>query len=184
MEIGLKWIGWVSDDGSDEEDDEPIPVNNGNYSIVNDDSNSNDEIEKNIGDHEFDEELKVTLAIILNQKVIRVMKNLQALYDEDMNKIVEQATQEKAVCENLNFWLIWLQYWLRIKWPKKNNQKCMMKLGITQMKDHVENSMRLYVRNFETWKSNRWRVLCTQIDDVSNANGGLKWNKMVRIKQG
>ena len=31
------------------------------------------------------------------------MKNLQALYNEDSNKIVEQAAQEKAVNEDKSF---------------------------------------------------------------------------------
>ena len=31
------------------------------------------------------------------------MKKLQALYNDDANKIVEQATQEKSAIENLNF---------------------------------------------------------------------------------
>ena len=33
------------------------------------------------------------------------MKNLQASYNEDAYKIIEQAKQEKVVSENLIFWL-------------------------------------------------------------------------------
>ena len=39
--------------------------------------------------------------------MMRAMKNLQASYNEDANKIVEQAAQKKAM-EKMNFWLIWL----------------------------------------------------------------------------
>ena len=39
----------------------------------------------------------------INLKVIRAMKNLQAFYNMDMDKIVEQAMQEKDGNEILNF---------------------------------------------------------------------------------
>ena len=39
----------------------------------------------------------------LNLKVMRVMKNLSASYNDDANKIVEEAVQEKVMKENLNF---------------------------------------------------------------------------------
>ena len=39
----------------------------------------------------------------INIKVEQVMKKLQASYNNDANKIVKQATQEKGTIENLNF---------------------------------------------------------------------------------
>ena len=40
---------------------------------------------------------------MLNPKVVQVMKNLQASYDLDANKIVEQSTQERRAKESLKF---------------------------------------------------------------------------------
>ena len=37
---------------------------------------------------------------MIDVKVIRAMKKLQALYNDNANKIVEQATQEKNAIEN------------------------------------------------------------------------------------
>ena len=45
----------------------------------------------------------MTSKTTLNPKVVRVMKNLQYLYNEDANKIVKQAMHEMAMKENLNF---------------------------------------------------------------------------------
>ena len=74
--------------------------------------------EGNLFEWEKDEELEVTPKTTLNPKVVGAMKNLQASYNKDPNKIVEQAKQEKAVRENLNFLidLATIAMWHRIKW--------------------------------------------------------------------
>ena len=52
---------------------------------------------------DIDEELGVTPETTLNSKLPRIMKNLQASYNGDVNNIISQANQENALNENLNF---------------------------------------------------------------------------------
>ena len=61
----------------DDDDNEPVQVNNGNYNIVNDDSDGNDNDEENLLENEFNEELEATPEITLKSKVIKAMKNSQ-----------------------------------------------------------------------------------------------------------
>ena len=49
------------------------------------------ETEDNHFGQEFDKKLEVTLETILNPKVMRVMKTLQASYNEDTYKIIKQS---------------------------------------------------------------------------------------------
>ena len=42
----------------------------------------------------------------VNIQVVQAMKKLQALYNNDANKIVDQGTQEKSAIKNLNFLII------------------------------------------------------------------------------
>ena len=70
-------------------------VNNDNYNFVSNDSESHDEVEENPFEHVFDEELEVIPETSSNPNDISKMKNSQVLCDENMNKIVEQAMQEK-----------------------------------------------------------------------------------------
>ena len=47
-------------------------------------------------EHEVEDELEMTPETILNSKVEQAIENLQASYNEDANKMFEQAKQEKA----------------------------------------------------------------------------------------
>ena len=101
----------MSYEGSnDEEEIKTIPVihqnNNNNYNVVND-SESQSNNWKNLFDEDFDVEVKATLKITINAKVVHAMKKLQALYNNNVNKIVNKAAQEKTANKNWIFSLTW-----------------------------------------------------------------------------
>ena len=48
----------VTDEGSNDDEDDPVSVNIDNYNIFSNDSDSDDEVKENFFKHEFDEELK------------------------------------------------------------------------------------------------------------------------------
>ena len=82
----------MSYEGSDENeevetvlDDNENDINN--YYVVSN-SNSDDEAKENFFGWQ---KIKVMPMTTLNQKLVQAMKNFQAWYDEDANKIVEQA---------------------------------------------------------------------------------------------
>ena len=60
--------------------------------------------------NEIEEAIEVTPKTTINPKVVRTIKNLQALYNEDANKIVDQAAQGKATKGSLNFLIICLYH--------------------------------------------------------------------------
>ena len=83
--------------GSDNNEEElktvPVVINNTNVNVVSDsDSDSSKEDFKNINDNFFDEDIddqiKITPQTTINAKVEQAMKNLQASYNDDANKIV------------------------------------------------------------------------------------------------
>ena len=63
---------------------------NNDYYIVSS-SESKVEVEENIFEGQIEDKIEVTPKTKLNPKVARVIKNLQALYNEDAKKIVGQA---------------------------------------------------------------------------------------------
>ena len=72
----------------------PVVVNNNNVNIVSDsDTNSSEEDFENNDDNFFDEDIddqvKVTPKTAINSKVVQAMKMLQALYNDDANKIIK-----------------------------------------------------------------------------------------------
>ena len=97
-------------EGPDDEEElkiVPIENNNINVNIVsNSNSDSSDEDfesnEENFLDEDINDQVKASPETTINAKVVRVMKKLQASYNDDANKIIKEATQDKAV-ENLNF---------------------------------------------------------------------------------
>ena len=66
--------------------------NDNNYYNVVSDSESDDEAKENHFEVHVDNETEVTRKTTLNPKVVQVMKNLQASYNENADKIVEQPT--------------------------------------------------------------------------------------------
>ena len=97
-------------EGSDDEKElEIVPVDkkNNNVNIVSD-SNSdstNEDFENNQGnffDKDINNQVIVSPETTVNAKVIQAMKKLQALYNNDTNKIIKEAMQVK-VSKNLNF---------------------------------------------------------------------------------
>ena len=61
-----------------------------------------EEEEEEVFMDQFVKEIKVSLKATFNSKVLRAMKNLQALYKNGTNKSVEQAAQEVATKESQN----------------------------------------------------------------------------------
>ena len=88
-------------EGSDENEDlKTVPIinnNDDNYNIVS------DKHEENFFNKDIDDKVKVTTKTTINAKVVQKMKKFQALYNDNSNKIIEQATQEKHVTKNSNF---------------------------------------------------------------------------------
>ena len=101
----------TSYEGSDEEEDHemvPVIINNSNINVVSNlDSNSSEEDFENNKDKLFDEDIndpvKVSPQTTVNTKVVWAMKKLKALYNEDANKIIKEATPDKIAIKNLNF---------------------------------------------------------------------------------
>ena len=60
---------------------------------------SNDEAEENLFEEQIQDEIEVIPKTTFNPKLVKAVKNLQALYNEDTNMIIEQALQEKSVCK-------------------------------------------------------------------------------------
>ena len=71
------------------------------YNEVSDDLDSKEK--ENLYDQRINEELEETPKKILNPKIWRVITNLKASYNNNKNKIIKWAKQEKAVSESLNF---------------------------------------------------------------------------------
>ena len=70
-----------------------VPVfnqNNNYYNVVND-FKSDEEIEENLFDVDIDKNIEPTPKSTINAKVVQASKQLQVLYNDDANKIVEQA---------------------------------------------------------------------------------------------
>ena len=97
-------------EGSDDEEElERVSVVNqniNNYNEVSDSkSESDNKSEENLFDVDIDKEVEATPKITISAKVVGETKQLQALYNDDANKIVEQAAQEKSANEKLNFFI-------------------------------------------------------------------------------
>ena len=101
----------TSYEGLDEEEEPemvPVLINNSNINVVSDsDRDPSEEDFKNNKDNFFDEDIndqvKVSPQTTINAKVVWAMRKLQASYNEDANKIIKEATQDKNAIENLNF---------------------------------------------------------------------------------
>ena len=98
-------------EGSDDQEElETVPVennNNNNVNVVSDsDSDSSDEdfksIKENLFDDDIEDQVKASPGTTVNAKVAQAMKKLQASYNDDANKIIKEAMQDKVI-ENLNF---------------------------------------------------------------------------------
>ena len=63
---------------------------------------SDEDAKENVFEGQIDDKIEVTHKTTLNQKVVQALKNIQALYNEDVNKIIEQVAQEENSKENLN----------------------------------------------------------------------------------
>ena len=90
--VTTSYEGW--DDEEEELKTVPVVVNNNNVNIVSDsDTNSSEEDFENNDDNFFDEDIddqvKVTPKTAINSKVVQAMKMLQALYNDDANKIIK-----------------------------------------------------------------------------------------------
>ena len=57
----------------------------------------------NFFDEDIDDQVKVSPQTTVKAKVVWAMKKFQASYNDDANKIIEQATKEKSAIKNLNF---------------------------------------------------------------------------------
>ena len=101
----------MSYEGSDDEEElkmVPVMINNNNVNVV---SNSNSDSSKddfknndnNFFDEDIDDQVKVTPQTTINAKVVQAMKKLHALYNDDANKTIKQATQEKIAVESFKF---------------------------------------------------------------------------------
>ena len=80
--------------------------NNNNSNIVSDSKSKSDDKEK-LFDDDVNEDTEVTPKTTVNAKVVWEMKKLQASYNDDTNKIIEEAAEEKNVKETWIFWLTW-----------------------------------------------------------------------------
>ena len=58
--------------------------------------------EDNLFDEDIYEKIKISPQATVNTKVVQAMKKLQALYNDDANKIIKEATEDKAI-KKLNF---------------------------------------------------------------------------------
>ena len=86
----------------------PVVHNYNNVNIFSDynSDESKDDIENNedkFFDEDIDDQVKATPQTTIKTKVVGAMKKLKALYNNNANKNVKQATQEKSVVKNLNF---------------------------------------------------------------------------------
>ena len=75
----------------------PAAINNNNVNVVTNSKkdSSKEDLENNDENH-FDENInnkvKATAQTPINAKVVQAMKKLQALYNNDANKVIKQAT--------------------------------------------------------------------------------------------
>ena len=86
----------------------PVVINNNNVNVVsNSKSDSGEDDFKNDEDNFFDEDIddqvKATPKTTISAKVVQAMKKLQASYNDNASKIIEQATKEKSAIKNSNF---------------------------------------------------------------------------------
>ena len=74
-----------------------ISENVNNRNVIRDSNIDNDNNNKNenIFDEYIDDKLEVTSITTTNAKVVQTMKKLQAVYNDDANKIINQASQGK-----------------------------------------------------------------------------------------
>ena len=80
----------MSFEGSDDQEVEMVScnneINNNNVMQLANSKNNNKAVE-NIFKQQINDKIKMTTRTMLNQKVVRAMKNVQALYNADANKI-------------------------------------------------------------------------------------------------
>ena len=89
----------MSYEGQDNEEElKMVPVinNNNNLNVVSDPNNYDDikNDNNNFFDKDIDDEVKATLQTAINTKVVCAIKKLQALYNNDANKIIKNATKK------------------------------------------------------------------------------------------
>ena len=136
----------LSFEGSDEEDElKTFPIisqtNKNNHLVSNSNSDSDGKNQENIFNEDIGKEVKVTPNTTFNAKVVHAMKKLKASYNNNANKIIKQATQEKCAIENLNFLID----------PT---------MGIDPKKNLIETGNMLFVRNLLTSMYNRYGKRC------------------------
>ena len=101
----------TSYEGLDEEEEPKGGTWNGSCSNVNvvrySDSDSSEEDFKykkgNLFDEDINDQVKVSPQTTVTAKVVWALKKFQASYNEDANKIIKEATQDKNAIENLIF---------------------------------------------------------------------------------
>ena len=101
--VPISYVGLDDDD-----DDEMVPVINQNKSInynVVSDAESDVKVNENLFNKDIDDENEATPKNTVNVKVVQIMKNMQAWYNKDANKIVKKVAQEKATKESLIFFI-------------------------------------------------------------------------------
>ena len=88
-------------EGSDEQEElKTVPIvnqnnNNNNNNVVSDsNSDSDDKNEEKVFDKDIVKEVKTTPKITVNAKVVHLIKTLQALYNDDANKIIKQTAKK------------------------------------------------------------------------------------------
>ena len=85
----------------------------------------------------------------INAKVGQAMKKLQALYNDNANKIIEQAMQEKSAIENLNF-LIEAMVTKDIK-PTPEEPQTFKEAWNHPNKDSCKNGKKQFAKNLPIW---------------------------------
>ena len=82
-----------------EEELETISVinhnNSNSYNVVGNSKSKSDK--ENLFDEDINEEVEAASKTTMNEKMVWAMKKLQASYNNDANKIVKEAVQEKSV---------------------------------------------------------------------------------------
>ena len=100
-------MNYERSNGEEEPEIVPVECNNNGVNIVTNSDNdlSNDDLknnEENLFDEEVDDKVISTTKPTLNAKAVWAMKKLQALYIDNVNKIIKDATHVK-ISKKLNF---------------------------------------------------------------------------------
>ena len=116
---------------------------------------------KKVFDEDINKEVNETPKTTINTKVVYMMKKLQASYNDDGNKIVKHATQEKSAIKNLNFLIDLAMVFNDIK-PTMDELQT-----FNEALNHPNNE-----------SCRKWgEAICKEFDDMNNQ---LIWQKMLK----